>query len=140
MNDFNAIKAEYLNSIKSWGYKVAYDAQPNHQESNLFDLELLCIAPKVDDKPRYAMYQIAPTNELAVMKYKEYKDNGKLNEFKDGFLKWIGAMTFNTNDMVACLLIEGYDIEKVWVDNKIHLTPSIIKVLINSLCSKGSPL
>ena len=137
MKTFEENKKEYLASIQEWGYRIAYDAST---EKSLFDLELLCTSTTKEGVVQYSMYQIAPTNELSVEKYGEYKANGKLNEFKQGFLNWIRVMTFGTNDLIACLLLEGYDIEKIWVNNKIHLTPSIIRVLINSLCSKGSPL
>lgn len=137
-NERNVLKKEYFQLMKQLGYSVVYDLHTKKHD-DMFDLELLC-THKVNDEVLYCMYQIGKTNELRVEKYKEYRDNGKLDEFRQGFINWITHVTFNVNDMIACLLHEGYHIEEIYIDNKIHLTPKIIKTVMDSLCRKGTPL
>ncbi len=124
------LKKEYFKLMGQLGYKVVYDLH-NKQDSDMFDLEVLCTTTTEEGKTLYGFYQIGNHNELAVHKYKTYRDTNRLDEFRHGIQIWIEKMVFTVNEIIVALLYEGYDIEDIYVDNKIHLTPKMIKVLMD---------
>lgn len=125
------LKSEYFKLMGQMGYKVVYDLHAK-QNSDMFDLEVLCTMTTPEGKTLYGFYQIGNHNELAVHKFKMYRDNNRLNEFRHGIQIWIEKMLFTVNEIIVALLYEGYDIEEIYVDNKIHLTPKTIKILMDT--------
>lgn len=137
---FNQLKEDYKKFIVSLGYKFLIDCDKKHDTQSMFDLEMIFTIPGDDNRIKYAFYQIGSDNELSVAKFDEYRNNGKLDEFKEGFRGWINVFTFDKNDLIACLLHEGLNIEDIWKDERINLTRSTLKILMDSLNMKGSPL
>ena len=125
------LKSEYFKLMGQMGYKVVYDLHAK-QNSDMFDLEVLCTMNTPEGKTLYGFYQIGNHNELAVHKFKTYRDNNRLDEFRHGIQIWIEKMLFTVNEIIVALLYEGYDIEEIYVDNKIHLTPKTIKILMDT--------
>ena len=125
------LKSEYFKLMGQMGYKVVYDLHAK-QNSDMFDLEVLCTMTIPEGKTLYGFYQIGNHNELAVHKFKTYRDANRLDEFRHGIQIWIEKMLFTVNEIIVALLYEGYDIEEIYVDNKIHLTPKTIKILMDT--------
>lgn len=125
------LKNEYFKLMGQMGYKVVYDLHAK-QDSDMFDLEVLCTTTTPEGKTLYGFYQIGNHNELAVHKFKTYRDANRLDEFRHGIQIWIEKMVFTVNEIIVALLYEGYDIEEIYVDNKIHLTPKTIKILMDT--------
>lgn len=125
------LKSEYFKLMGQMGYKVVYDLHAK-QNSDMFDLEVLCTMNTPEGKTLYGFYQIGNHNELAVHKFKTYRDVNRLDEFRHGIQIWIEKMLFTVNEIIVALLYEGYDIEEIYVDNKIHLTPKTIKILMDT--------
>lgn len=125
------LKSEYFKLMGQMGYKVVYDLHAK-QDSDMFDLEVLCTMTIPEGKTLYGFYQIGNHNELAVHKFKTYRDANRLDEFRHGIQIWIEKMLFTVNEIIVALLYEGYDIEEIYVDNKIHLTPKTIKILMDT--------
>ena len=125
------LKNEYFKLMGQMGYKVVYDLHAK-QDSDMFDLEVLCTTTTPEGKTLYGFYQIGNHNELAVHKFKTYRDANRLDEFRHGIQIWIEKMLFTVNEIIVALLYEGYDIEEIYVDNKIHLTPKTIKILMDT--------
>lgn len=125
------LKNEYFKLMGQMGYKVVYDLHAK-QDSDMFDLEVLCTTTTPEGKTLYGFYQIGNHNELAVHKFKTYRDANRLDEFRHGIQIWIEKMVFTVNEIIVALLYEGYDIEEIYVDNKIHLTPKTIKLLMDT--------
>ena len=125
------LKSEYFKLMGQMGYKVVYDLHAK-QNSDMFDLEVLCTMTTPEGKTLYGFYQIGNHNELAVHKFKTYRDANRLDEFRQGIQIWIEKMLFTVNEIIVALLYEGYDIEEIYVDNKIHLTPKTIKILMDT--------
>lgn len=125
------LKSEYFKLMSQMGYKVVYDLHAK-QNSDMFDLEVLCTMTTPEGKTLYGFYQIGNHNELAVHKFKTYRDANRLDEFRHGIQIWIEKMLFTVNEIIVALLYEGYDIEDIYVDNKIHLTPKTIKILMDT--------
>ena len=125
------LKSEYFKLMSQMGYKVVYDLHAK-QNSDMFDLEILCTMTTPEGKTLYGFYQIGNHNELAVHKFKTYRDANRLDEFRHGIQIWIEKMLFTVNEIIVALLYEGYDIEEIYVDNKIHLTPKTIKILMDT--------
>lgn len=125
------LKSEYFKLMGQMGYKVVYDLHAK-QNSDMFDLEILCTMTTPEGKTLYGFYQIGNHNELAVHKFKTYRDANRLDEFRHGIQIWIEKMLFTVNEIIVALLYEGYDIEEIYVDNKIHLTPKTIKFLMDT--------
>ena len=125
------LKSEYFKLMGQMGYKVVYDLNAK-QDSDMFDLEVLCTMTTPEGKTLYGFYQIGNHNELAVHKFKTYRDANRLDEFRHGIQIWIEKMLFTVNEIIVALLYEGYDIEEIYVDNKIHLTPKTIKILMDT--------
>lgn len=125
------LKSEYFKLMGQMGYKVVYDLHAK-QNSDMFDLEVLCTMTTPEGKTLYGFYQIGNHNELAVHKFKTYRDANRLDEFRHGIQIWIEKMLFTVNEIIVALLCEGYDIEEIYVDNKIHLTPKTIKILMDT--------
>lgn len=125
------LKSEYFKLMAQMGYKVVYDLHAK-QNSDMFDLEVLCTMTTPEGKTLYGFYQIGNHNELAVHKFKTYRDANRLDEFRHGIQIWIEKMLFTVNEIIVALLYEGYDIEEIYVDNKIHLTPKTIKILMDT--------
>lgn len=125
------LKSEYFKLMGQMGYKVVYDLHAK-QNSDMFDLEVLCTMTTPEGKTLYGFYQIGNHNELAVHKFKTYRDANRLDEFCHGIQIWIEKMLFTVNEIIVALLYEGYDIEEIYVDNKIHLTPKTIKILMDT--------
>lgn len=127
----NQLKKEYAKLLGTMGYKVVYDLH-SKKDSDMFDLELLCTTTNPDGKTLYGFYQIGKHNELAVHKFKVYRDANRLDEFRNGIQMWMEKMVFSVNEIIVALLYEGYDIEEIYVNNKIHLTPKTIKILMDT--------
>ena len=125
------LKSEYFKLMGQMGYKVVYDLHAK-QNSDMFDLEVLCTMTTPEGKTLYGFYQIGNHNELAVHKFKTYRDANRLDEFRHGIQIWIEKMLFTVNEIIVALLYEGYDIEEIYVDTKIHLTPKTIKILMDT--------
>lgn len=125
------LKSEYFKLMGQMGYNVVYDLHAK-QNSDMFDLEVLCTMTTPEGKTLYGFYQIGNHNELAVHKFKTYRDANRLDEFRHGIQIWIEKMLFTVNEIIVALLYEGYDIEEIYVDNKIHLTPKTIKILMDT--------
>lgn len=125
------LRGEYFKLMGQMGYKVVYDLHAK-QNSDMFDLEVLCTMTTPEGKTLYGFYQIGNHNELAVHKFKTYRDANRLDEFRHGIQIWIEKMLFTVNEIIVALLYEGYDIEEIYVDNKIHLTPKTIKILMDT--------
>ena len=142
---------EYVEFVKSLGFKVKLDVTKQLNDCGgdsdiptpqVYDIALFCTSPnpnkdKMPDKVLYHFYAIGTYSELAIKKFARYQKED-IQAFTQGIKNRM--LPYTSSDIVATLLHAGYNIQDVWVDNKLKLNVPMICQLMLDINSKGSPI
>lgn len=141
-------KEAYIKLLKKIaGWEVAFDLDKD-LSNNLYDLQLFLT--KVEPEARvcsrkYNFFQVTYNSEISLNAYMEAKlhaQDGELVKFEERVSRRLNP--YDINDVVACLLHLGMNLEDIYVakDSRanLKLTPSIIASLMSEFTLKGSPL
>lgn len=143
------MKERYFRTIKTLGYKVMCDLDPE-LNNEIYDIFALLSKTDKDaeiNKKKYIFAAIGKSSPLSFKEFKTYLPGNSKEKLYDEFIRGVQnrfALEYTIDDVAAILLHEGYHLENFYkfVQEKprLVLTREMIHTIVDEGNKKGSPL